>query len=184
MEDNKRESIYKVGDILEFDANVKGLVACIYPRAAHSEFLYGIWTWDGEVADCDEWLESDLITQAKRVDRIDISLLVGGEENNKADYKMMLTAYSLVNASNLRHELDAIKNEKNVELKNENAFLRRKLRETEAQREKVKNERDDLEEENGKLMQKISCAEKQLNEAAKHVYEARENLSVILYNRP
>lgn len=190
MEDNKRETIFKIGDILEFDANVKGLVACIYQRAAHSEFLYGIWTWDGEVADCDEWLESDLITEAKRVDHMDISVFVGGEENNKPDYKTMLTAYSLVNASNLRHELAAVKNE-NMELKNENAFLRHRLREVEAQREKVKNERDDVEErthkreeENEKLMQKISSAEKQLDEAAKRVYEARENLSVILYNRP
>lgn len=88
----------------------------------------------------------------------------------------------LVEASNLRHELAAVQ-QKNLDLKNENAYLTHKLRDTEAQREKMKNERDDLEEENGKLMQKISCAEKQLDEGTKYVYGALAHLSATVYNK-
>ena len=76
-----------------------------------------------------------------------------------------------------------------MELKDENAYLTYKLRDTEAQRDKVKNERDDieektrkLEEENKKLMQKISCADKLLAEAANRLYQGRAHLNITAHN--
>ena len=76
-----------------------------------------------------------------------------------------------------------------MELKDENAYLTYKLRDTEAQRDKVKNERDDieektrkLEEENEKLMQKISCADKLLAEAANRLYQGRAHLNITAHN--
>jgi len=177
------DSKFKVGDVLKFEDGLRGIVASVYPQATNSnEYLYDLWTCYKGAIDWDSWSESELVDKVKVLDHIDISSVVGGKESNEPDYKMILTAYYVAEASNLRHML-AAKESENMDLKNENAFLRHKLREAEAQRDKVKNERDIFEEENGKLMQKIACAEKQLDECAKRIYEALGHLSTVVYNK-
>lgn len=86
----------------------------------------------------------------------------------------------------LKKENEKLKNEnkmvngENEALKRENEELREINEGLACSYEKVKKENEKLWIDNKKLV----CAEKQLDEAAKRVYEARENLSVILYNRP
>lgn len=195
------EEIYKVGDILEIPANVvlpsqfgtfskEDTCRCLVLNVIYHGFVCVSYTL---LTNIDGFGAFDIVTvghaniadHAKLIGHSDISAL--REESSDPDYKMMLTAYSLVEASNLRHELAAVQ-QKNLDLKTENAYLTHKLRDTEAQREKMKNERDDaeektlkLEEENGKLMQKISYAEKQLDEGSKYIYEALAHLSTVIY---
>lgn len=146
-------------------------VLCFRPNAENDSFHFS----------CNDRYMDKVLEHWRFVGHMDISQLVGGKESNEPDYTMMLTAYSLVNASNLRHEL-AAKESENADLKNENAFLTHKLREAEAQRNKVKNERDDLEKEIEKLMQKISCADKLLAEAADRLYKGRAHFDMTAHN--
>lgn len=189
------EHVYEVGDIFEYPetgeyeklrgerivvlekgkgwypVNKYVRVLSFRPNAENDSFHFS----------CHDRYIDKVLEHWRFVGHMDISMLTGGKESNDPDYKMMLTAYSLVNASNLRHELAARECE-NTDLKNENAFLTHKLREAEAQRDKVKNERDDIEEENEKLMQKISCADKLLAEAADRLYQGRAHLDITAHN--
>lgn len=196
------EEIYKVGDILEIPANIvlpsqfgtfskEDTCRCLVLNVLCSPFGSVVYTF----LVCKNRFETfniigvghaNIADHAKLIGHSDISAL--REESSDPDYKMMLTAYSLVNASNLRHML-AAKESENADLKNENAFLTHKLREAEAQRDKVKNERDDieektrkLEEEIEKLMQKISCADKLLAEAADRLYKGRAHFDITAHN--
>jgi len=145
------DSKFKVGDVLKFEDGWRAIVASVHLQATNSnEYLYDLWTCYKGAINWNSWSESELVDKVKVIDHIDISSVVGGKESNEPDYKMILTAYYVAEASNLRHMLVGkesenmdLKNE-NMDLKNENAFLRHKLRDVEAQRDKVKNERDIL----------------------------------------
>lgn len=82
------DSKFKVGDVLKFEDGLRGLVASVYPQATNSnEYLYDLWTCYKGTIDRGSWLESGLVDKVKVMDHIDISSVVGGEENNEPDYK-------------------------------------------------------------------------------------------------
>lgn len=82
------DSKFKVGDVLKFEDGLRGIVASVYPQATNSnEYLYDLWTCYKGAVDWDSWSESELVDKVKIADHIDISSVVGGEENNELDHK-------------------------------------------------------------------------------------------------
>ena len=79
---------FKVGDVLQFKDGLRGIVATVYPKTANSnEYLYDLWTCYKSTIDWDCWSESELVDKVRIMDHIDISSVVGGEENNEPDRK-------------------------------------------------------------------------------------------------
>ena len=82
------DSKFKAGDVLKFEDGLRAIVASVYPQATNSNgYLYDLWTCYKGAIDWDSWSESELVDKVKIIDRIDISSVVGGEENNEPDYK-------------------------------------------------------------------------------------------------
>lgn len=178
------EPIYKIGDILEFTevvprqfglwtGPVRGLVVKISDPGY--EYLSYRLLLSGSVGASNNmtfgWaFEKNIASAAKRVGHIDISSLMF-KENDEPDYEKMMADFACVESANLRHELVSIKNE-NETLKMEN--------------EKLKADNKKLTDGRARYLQKITCAEKELTEATKRMYAAREHLNVAMYynNRP
>lgn len=167
------EAIYKVGDVLEFKSshyfpecmyNISGPFRALIIRVDDLgyEFVasYRLLLFSKE---CNNFinrymsiLQKDIITYAKRIGHIDISLLRYEEkEQEEPDYAMFFTAATIAQAADLKNE--------NEKLKAENKDLH----------EKLANERKMLE-------QKIKCAERYFDSAASALYEGREHLSMAI----
>lgn len=176
------EPIYKVGDILEFGSSygfldnmgsIPGPLRALIIKVNDLGYEYIMYRLLVFSKECNNFintyvsvLQKDILTYAKRIGHIDISMLMF-EESNEPNYEKMLAAFACVESANLRHELVGIKNE-NEKLKRENEELR------------AANEK--LAEEGARYLQKITCAEKELSEAAMRIYEAREHLNLAIHN--
>ena len=171
-----REPVYKIGDILEFteiiprqfglrSSPLRGLIIKIsdpgYEYISYRLLLHGNAGFANDMTISCAW-EKDILTCAKRIGHIDISMLVF-KENNEPDYQTMMMAATIMHSANLGNELDKVK-EENEKLKTNNKELLEALSDS----EKKANSRvdritflmhkvDDLESEKEKL-------EKELNE--------------------
>lgn len=189
-----REPVYKIGDLLEFtevvprqfgllSRPVRGLIVNIsdpgYEYISYRLLLYGN-AGCARIMTISCALEKDILTCAKRIGHIDISMLMF-KENNEPDYQTMMMAATIMHSANLGNELDKVK-EENEKLKTNNKELLEALSDS----EKKANSRvdritflmhkvDDLESEKEKL-------EKELNEKKqelKWVYDS-DNMSKIV----
>lgn len=168
------EAIYKIGDILEFKSsqyfpacmyNISGPFRALIIRVDDLGYEYISYRLLLFSKECNNFinhhmsaLQKDIITSAKRIGHIDISLLRYEEkEQEEPDYAMFFTAATLAQAADLKNE--------NEKLKAENKDLH----------EKLVNERKMLE-------QKIKCAEKYFDSAASALYEGREHLSMVIHS--
>ena len=159
------EAIYKVGDILEFKSsqyfpacmyNISGPFRALIIRVDDPDYEYVTYRLLLFSKECNNFinrymsiLQKDIITSAKRIGHIDISLLRYEEKGQEEpDYAMFFTAATLAQAADLKNE--------NEKLKAENKDLH----------EKIINERKIFE-------QKLACTEKYFDSAAAALYKER-----------
>lgn len=167
------ETIYKVGDILEFESsqyfptytnNIPGPFRALILRvddSGHEYVSYRLLMFSKE---CNNFfnrymsaLQKDIITDAKQIGHIDISLLRFEEKGQEEpDYVMFFTAATIAQAAALRNELDKIKKEN----------------------ERLRADNEKLRAANASFSQKIKFAETYFDSAATTLYKGREHLSM------
>lgn len=206
------EAFYKVGDVLEFTNSygfppnldcipgpLRALIIRIDdPGHEHVSYRLLVFSKEGNnfINRYMSILQKDIITvTVKRIGHVDISLLRFEEQeipspgfisafsggwilammNQKngdcTDSERFHKLMDIMNqVSELQDQTERIRNleEENVKLKNEN--------------EKLKADNEKLTDDTARYLQSAACAEKQLTEAAKRVYEAREHLNFVFYN--
>lgn len=115
--------------------------------------------------------EAELNEKAEELDRVCHSDIVS--ENNK-----------LRNENRILNEImnDFKSTCANCEARNENEVLKRENEELRGYNKKLEQALSKSEEENGKLAQKISCADKLLAEAANRLYQGRACLNISAHN--
>ena len=177
-----REPVYKIGDVLEFteiiprqfgllSRPVRGLIVNIsdpgYEYISYRLLLYGN-AGCARIMTISCALEKDILTCAKRIGHIDISMLMF-KENNEPDYQTMMMAATIMHSANLGNELDKVK-EENEKLKAENKALSDTLSKSEAKaqsrldkNEVLKRENEELRGYNKELYQALSDSEKKAN---------------------
>ncbi len=138
------ETIYKVGDILEFESSqyfpacidsIPGPFRALILRVDDPGYEYVTYRLLLFSKECNNFinrympaLQKDIITNAKQIGHIDISLLKFEEKGQEEpDYAMFFTAATIAQAADLRNELDKIKKE-NEELKADNGYLSAKVK--------------------------------------------------------
>lgn len=199
------EAIYKVGDILEivsqfgmFSSDKKSrclVLKCIKPGYEFIIYTLLVLKTDNSFA-VTGVNQKDIIWAAKRVGHIDISkLLSDDEENTEPDYAMFFTAATIAQAADLKNENEKLKAENKAlsdtlsksEAKaqsrlDRNEVLKRENEELSGYNKKLEQALSKSEKENGKLTQKISCADKLLAEAANRLYQGRAHLNISAHN--
>ena len=164
------EAIYKVGDILEFKDSrcfpermdiIPGPFRALIIRVDDPGYEYVIYKLLMFSKECNNFinrymsaLQKDIITSAKQIGHIDISLL-RFEEKEEPDHAMFFTAATIAQAADLKNE--------NEKLKAENKVLSDTLSKSEAKaqsrldrNEVLKRENEELRGYNKKLEQALS----------------------------
>lgn len=167
------EAFYKVGDILEFKSSryfpermdvIPGPFRALIIRVDDPGYEYVTYRLLMFSKECNNFinrymsaLQKDIITSAKRIGHIDISLL-RFEEKEEPDYAMFFTAATIAQAADLRNE--------NEKLKAENKALSDTLSKSEAKaqsrldrNEVLKRENEELRGYNKELEQALSKSE-------------------------
>lgn len=195
------EAIYKIGDILELDGNASfprqfGMfpkdtkIRCmvlkhIKPGCEFIIYTLLVYKIDGSF-DTVGINQKDLVTAAKRVGHIDISSFLSNEESTEPDYALFFAAATLAQAADLRNENEKLKAnlaEETLKRKQTEAELEEKTEELDGiYHSDMVCENNKLRDENRKLAQKISCADKLLAEAANRLYQGRAQLNISAHN--
>lgn len=120
------EAIYKVGDVLEFKSSqyfpdrmdsIPGPIRTLIIRVDDPGYEYVSYRLLMFSKECNNFinrhmsaLQKDIITSAKRIGHIDISLL-RFEEQEEPDYAMFFTAATLAQAADLKNENEKLKSQ-------------------------------------------------------------------------
>lgn len=145
---------------------------------------------DGFHFSCDDLYMDKVLEHWRFVGHMDISSFLGDEESTEPDYAMFFTAATLAQAADLRNENEKLKteNKRLLDALSESeskahsrldriTFLLHKVDELE---DEVENVKDKLTADNARYLQSMTCAEKQLTEAAKRIHGAMEHLNATL----
>lgn len=171
------EAIYKVGDVLEFKnsfgfpANMDSIpgplrALVIRVDGAYEYIVYRLLMFSKE---CNNFinryvsaLQKDIITGAKKIGHIDISLLRFEEKEQEGpDYAMFFTAATLAQAADLRNENKKLKAENKAlsdtlsKSEADNAMLKSQITCMEGRIESLVQKRDQLDADNRYLSAKV-----------------------------